>query len=268
VPSPAYFVDVSRDPNNVLFGRPYRLDVPRYYMAARSARGLPPRVVLRVVDGAYVGVQADASGDTARGGERYFGAQRVARDSDASLRRVKYATDGSVLRAPAPLLPFVPVGRQRASARSTAANPTSADSDDEAEGETLSELLFRRAKEFNERLRANPHDIDGWLAFAAFQDQFVAVQGRPPPGAADEKRISIFQVSKTKTDRFNSIQFNSIQSICTDFQKSALRENGDDERLLLAYLQVCERRWDAVALEQLWRKFLAQFPDSAHVWLS
>lgn len=216
-------------------------------MAPRIARGLPSRVALRIVDGRYVGNVGDVHGDVAaRASERYFGAQRVARDNDAALRRVTRANDESSDRraAPTTAATFVPLSRGAGapSARSTAANPASADSDDEAEGETLAESAFRRAKQFNERLRVAPHDVDQWLAFAAFQERFVAAQGRPAPGAVDDKRIAVLQ--------------------------AALRDNGDDERLLLAYLQACERRWDVAALEQLWQRFLAQFPDSAHLWLS
>jgi hypothetical protein len=62
----------------------------------------------------------------------------------------------------------------------------------------------------NRHLRANPHDIDKWIEFAAFQERFVTIGGRAAPGAADDKRIAVLQ--------------------------TALRDNADDERLLLAYL--------------------------------
>lgn len=197
MPSPAYFVDAMPDANNAQFGTPYRLDVPRYFMLPRSAIGLQSNKLLRVVDGKYSCVDSShVVGD--RGvslNDRYFAQQRVQRDNDASLRRVKYANDGSVIRTPAPLLPFVPLlAQQTPSTRLTALNPTMTDNDDDAEGETLAENLFRRAKEFNERLRSSPHDIDCWLAFASFQEQFVGAHGRPAPGAADDKRIAVLQV--------------------------------------------------------------------------
>lgn len=121
--------------------------------------------------------------------------------------------------------------------------------------------VFTRART-HRHLRQHPHDIAQWLEFAAFQgvcartpthtraagltraptEHFVAVGGRAAAGAADDKRISVLQ--------------------------AALRENGRDERLLLSYLSACQRRWEHADLERLWRKFLAEFPDSAHLWLA
>jgi hypothetical protein len=196
MPTPAYFADVSRDLNNVQFGSPHRTDIARYYMAPRSALGLPPNHTLRTVDGKYVIVDASTTNDTAPIAARYYSAARLQRDQSAELRRVRYARDGSVLRTPAPLLAYMPLAKAGTSTRSTAMTLASADSDDEAAGETLSEMVFRRAKEYNEHLRAHPHDVDAWLAFAAFQEQFVSAHGRPAPGAVDDKRIAVLQVSE------------------------------------------------------------------------
>lgn len=301
MPSPAYFIDESPDANNAQFGTPYRLDVPRYFMLPRSAIGLRSNKVLRVVDGKYSCVSASTYGDRVMApNERYFAQQRVQRDSDASLRRVKYANDGSVLRTPAPLLPFVPLARQTPSIRSTALNPATTDSDDEAEGETLSENLFRRAKQFNEHLRKQPHDIEQWLAFAAFQEQFVAAHGRPAPGAADDKRIAVLQVtlvvrsfdlvnfrmtvdavvsrSHSKQSRLRCVKTATMNDCCSHICRYDIARRirfrcskTQSYRVVLCvvvHAQACQRRWDVAALEELWQKFLTQFPDSAHVWLS
>ncbi len=40
---------------------------------------------------------------------------------------------------------------------------------EESEGETVDDYLFRRTKELNEHTREHPNDIAGWIKFIQFQ---------------------------------------------------------------------------------------------------
>jgi hypothetical protein len=236
-PEPAWFLDARPDADNARYGHPYRLDVPVHRLNARWARGVPPRLHLRVANGAYTldPAEADRSLVTAR----YFGDKHVAVSRDKSLRRVMRGASGAQLHAPLPLASFVPL----ALTTSTSATAmTAAGETDEVDGETLQEHMFRRAKQYNERLRQTPHDVALWLEFAAFQEQFVLAQSDASDAAAvDDKRIAILE--------------------------AALRDNADSDELQIAYLEACGRRWDQPSLERLWRSVLASHSANARLWL-
>jgi hypothetical protein len=236
-PEPAFFVDGRPDADNVRFGHPYRLHVPAHRLNARIVRGLPSGLFLRAADGAYKLVDSHDS-NVAAAPARYFGDKHVATSLDRTNKRViRGATDAEV-RAPLPLLPHMPLATTNM--RSTAMTPAGVA--DEGEGETVQEHMFRRARQYNERLRSSPHDIALWLEFAAFQDQFLRAQAdRVDIASIDDKRIAVLE--------------------------AALRDNGDSDELQLAYLEACSRRWDQSALEQQWRTVLASNTSNARLWL-
>jgi hypothetical protein len=239
-PEPAYFIDGRPDPDNVRFGHPYRMHVPVHRLNARAARGLPPALFLRANDGAYKLVDAHDS-NVAKAPARYFGDKHVAVALDRTNKRVIRGASSAAeaLRAPLPLVAFVPLATTNS--RTTAMTPAGAA--DEVEGETLQEHMFRRARQFNERLRATPHDVALWLEFAAFQEPFLRAQSDRvvDSGAIDDKRIAVLE--------------------------AALRENADSDEVQLAYLEACGRRWDQSALERQWRTLLASNAANARLWL-
>jgi hypothetical protein len=238
-PDVAYFIDGRPDPDNVRFGHPYRMHVPVHRLNARVARGLPPALFLRANDGAYKLVDSLDS-NVAKAPARYFGNKHVAVSLDRANKRVIRGATGSAeaLRAPLPLVAFVPL----ATTNSLTTAMTPAGAADEAEGETLQEHMFRRARQFNERLRITPHDVALWLEFAAFQEPFLRAQSdRVDGGAIDDKRIAVLE--------------------------AALRENADSDEVQLAYLEACSRRWDQSALERQWRTLLASNASNARLWL-
>jgi len=86
--------------------------------------------------------------------------------------------------------------------------------------EKLEDVLFRRAGEFNERTRRNPHHLQTWIEFVAFQDEYMPLV--KAEGPIIEKKISILQ--------------------------RALELNPGSIVLLSTLLSLCQKAWEYVLL--------------------
>jgi hypothetical protein len=86
--------------------------------------------------------------------------------------------------------------------------------------ESEMERLTQRTKEFNQSLRENPKDVQKWLDFVKFQDEFHRVLPRQQKsiGATTEKKLSIFE--------------------------KGLEANPNNEQLLLGYLSYGQLIWE------------------------
>lgn len=126
------------------------------------------------------------------------------------------------------------------------------ETEQEAEGENFEEYIFRRTKEFNEKTRHNPKDIELWLSFVKFQDESFKMQRRKNPTAITEKKLAILD--------------------------KALYYNPNNAALLSAHLRECRNIVQYVQqiclvnairpdkLEQAWKSALQRVPDSVQLW--
>lgn len=61
------------------------------------------------------------------------------------------------------------------------------------EGESVEDSLLRRTREFNELTRTRPQELQGWLDFAAFQDELVKVGRKREAVQALDKKLAIHE---------------------------------------------------------------------------
>lgn len=61
------------------------------------------------------------------------------------------------------------------------------------EGESFEDSLLRRTREFNELTRTRPQDLQAWLDFAAFQDEFLKVGRKKEVVQALDKKLAIYE---------------------------------------------------------------------------
>jgi hypothetical protein len=64
------------------------------------------------------------------------------------------------------------------------------------EGESFEDSLLRRTREFNELIRTRPQDLQGWLDFAAFQDEFLKLGRKREAVQAIDKKLAIYEKVK------------------------------------------------------------------------
>lgn len=64
------------------------------------------------------------------------------------------------------------------------------------EGESFEDSLLRRTREFNELVRTRPQDLQGWLDFAAFQDEFLKLGRKREAVQAIDKKLAIYEKVK------------------------------------------------------------------------
>eukprot|EP01116_Phalansterium_solitarium_P009220 TRINITY_DN23282_c0_g1_i1.p1 TRINITY_DN23282_c0_g1~~TRINITY_DN23282_c0_g1_i1.p1 ORF type:complete len:453 (+),score=167.39 TRINITY_DN23282_c0_g1_i1:157-1515(+) len=230
-----YEVDFKGDQENLLYGALYRLNVPIYYRR-RRCMGL----------GRDEGITFDKAGytifrlgDRSRADKvvRYTSRKHMAKEFDPEYKRLH-------LDRPAEVSVSIRFDDQPAFVPLITKKPRPLDDDEEAveEGESHEQYLQRRAGELNQFTREHPHDIDAWLEFVRFQDDYVQLGRRAQVNKAAliEKKIAIFE--------------------------RALASNPDSEILKLGLLKEARDLWDQDKMQAAWRKTLAQHAANPLVW--
>lgn len=220
-----YRIDATGDRNNLVFGYLYRGDIPRYSMK-RFCLGLRPgeRLTFTKSMGYAIG-----------------------RNDDASAAQIVRYTK------PKNLPPAIPAWRRKReeeemdedgdrfkSAKNFVAIDVSSDSEGEAdEEEVLEDYLTRRSKEFNQRLQQRPKDVQLWLEFIAFQDEYQPLSRRTTTPIV-EKKLAIF--------------------------KKAMGENPESEDLLFGYLNTSAQILEGEKMIFLWEDTIDAHPASVRLW--
>ncbi|KAI7849022.1 NRDE-2, necessary for RNA interference-domain-containing protein [Circinella umbellata] len=129
--------------------------------------------------------------------------------------------------------------------------PNTSDDDEEVEeeGESFDEYIRRRTIEFNKKLNQDPHDVETWLAFIAFQDE-----------SAQGLNTGVDKKSRSKASK------SSLNEVKMSIFEKAIEANPSDEMLLLAYLTCGEEIWDTLTLLQHWDQALKSRPESIRLW--
>ncbi|KAJ6340463.1 hypothetical protein OIU77_008259 [Salix suchowensis] len=223
-----YYFDTHGDRDNLVYGTPYRMDVPRYkpynskkldfqglYLLNKRGRGFDR-------DG-----DIDALDTQLKSGGRYWSSKYAAVERHKNLKRLR------VLARKKPriwicLMMVVII-------------PGSDLKDCLVVEESWEDEVLRKTREFNKLTREHPHDEKIWLDFAEFQDKVSSMQ--PQKGARLqmlEKKISVLE--------------------------KATELNPDNEELLLCLMKAYQSRDSSDMLIGRWEKVLMHHSGNHKLW--
>jgi hypothetical protein len=162
---------------------------------------------------------------------RYFKGQLLKKLDDIQLKRIHYKNDGI-----ASLDDFIPLNGNQ---ENTFFNFQEMEHES-LEGESFEEYIYRKTKEFNITIQKEPNNIENWLNFIKFQDEFAKLQKRQNWTAISEKKIAIYE--------------------------SALNQNPNCVALLVGHLKESREILPYQLLESGWKKALTRVPESEELW--
>ncbi|KAJ6373756.1 hypothetical protein OIU78_029443 [Salix suchowensis] len=234
-----YYFDTHGDRDNLVYGTPYRMDVPRYkpynskkldfqglYLLNKRGRGFDR-------DG-----DIDALDTQLKSGGRYWSSKYAAVERHKNLKRLR------VLARKKPRVvvsdEFIPLSDMDMS-HDGGDHPGSDLKDCLVVEESWEDEVLRKTREFNKLTREHPHDEKIWLDFAEFQDKVSSMQ--PQKGARLqilEKKISVLE--------------------------KATELNPDNEELLLCLMKAYQSRDSSDMLIGRWEKVLMHHSGNHKLW--
>ncbi|KAK3225422.1 hypothetical protein Dsin_005284 [Dipteronia sinensis] len=234
--SKEYFFDSHGDRDNLVYGKLYRMNVPRYKLH-------DPEKLSRFYSGGLYrlsrrGFVLDREGDIDEmDGKlklgRYWSTKYAVLEHHKNLKRVRL-----VMPRKSGILvddDFIPLSDVQMSGEGSSVG------DGSVVEESWEDEMLRKTREFNKLTREHPHDERGWLAFAEFQDCVASKQSNK--GARMqilEKKISILE--------------------------KAVQLNTDNEELLLSLMKAYQSRDSTDLLIVRWEKVLMQHSGSFKLW--
>ncbi|KAK2655649.1 hypothetical protein Ddye_008701 [Dipteronia dyeriana] len=238
--SKEYFFDSHGDRDNLVYGKLYRMDVPRYKLND------PEKLSRFYSEGLYRlsrrGSVLDREGDIDEMDEklklgRYWSTKYAVLERQKNLKRVRLVMPGkSGILVDSDFIPLLDVEMS---------GEGSLVGDGSVVEESWEDEMLRKTREFNKLTREHPHDEKGWLAFAEFQDCVTSKQSNK--GALMqilEKKISILE---------KAVEFNpDNEELLLSLMKAYLSRDSTD---------VLIGRWETVLMQhsgsfKLWRQFL------------
>lgn len=123
------------------------------------------------------------------------------------------------------------------------------------EGTSLSaeSYMVQRTSEYNQQLLHEPHDIQLWLEFIAFQDEAL-VWGKLPMMVEGEKM-------DTKRRR------TALLERKVAIYEKALASNPFSEELIAGHMQLVQSFWETEKLVTQWKNIVFKQPNSSFLWL-
>lgn len=228
------YEDVRRDAENLAFGTLARADGVRFKRVADRARSWYERAA-RTRESEFYGLKLrgrhERQDETIK--DRYFTRSAKARSKDRN----------------APLLRKPLVQIERECDAETEYVKLNVDDDDagavsrahQGDMESVSAILMRETKKFNERTRETPEDIKMWIEFAKFQDKFMALTKRKTEVTQlVEKKIAILE--------------------------QALRHHPHDANLIIMLLAEREKVEESITIESRWRYACEQNSGNPAIW--
>ncbi|OUS42722.1 NRDE-2, necessary for RNA interference-domain-containing protein [Ostreococcus tauri] len=228
------YEDVRRDAENLAFGTLARADGVRFKRVADRARPWYERAA-RTRESEFYGLKMrgrhERQDETIK--DRYFTRSAKARSKDRN----------------APLLRKPLVQIERECDAETEYVKLNVDDDDagavsrahQGDMESVSAILMRETKKFNERTRETPEDIKMWIEFARFQDKFMALTKRKTEVTQlVEKKIAILE--------------------------QALRHHPHDANLIIMLLAEREKVEESITIESRWRYACEQNSGNPAIW--
>eukprot|EP01080_Neovahlkampfia_damariscottae_P010072 gene10072-2493_t len=241
-------IDTKGDANNLVFEQPYRTDIPKYLRFNSTNPHLHDVLKWKEItkkmntnqlvyrNGRFIGHVKNEEEDDLQPESRYFKGKILKVLDDVQLKRIHYKNDT------APLDEYIPLTRPTESTRffRVVQDSNLEEEEDSFEGESFEEYIFRKTKEFNTSIQKEPKNIETWLNFVKFQDEYLKLQKRKNYTTISEKKILIYE--------------------------AALKENPNSVPLLVGHLKESREILPHQLLESGWRKALSRVPESEELW--
>lgn len=225
------YEDARRDAENLAYGAPPKADGVRFKRAMDRAR-------------AWYELAAKMKKS------EYYGLKIVSRDEDKGEVKERYFTRSAQMRtrdrnAPKFRKPALPNQSRREVEAEYVQLRVSSNAEDgriEEDGmESVNAYLMRQTKLFNEKTRQTPEDVNVWIDFAKFQDQFMALT---------RKRSEITQLVEKKIA----------------ILEQALRHHPHNATLIVALLTEREKVEESAVIKSRWLYACEQNSHNADIW--
>ncbi|CAA7401326.1 unnamed protein product [Spirodela intermedia] len=238
-PIKEYYIDISGDPDNLVFGSLYRMDVARYKIQNLwETPNLHLQALYRKqLRDSYLDAENDLDvlDSKSKAAGRYCSTKYSALERHKGFKRVKLVSNEKCLAVPSDFIPLVEPEVTHERYDSEMVSKTEIE-------ESWEDEMIRRTREFNKKTRDFPHDERIWMEFADFQDKISRTQ---PQKAARlqtlEKKISILE--------------------------KAVELNPENEELLLSLLHAYQKRDNGDVLIERWVKILMHHSGSYRLWI-
>ncbi|KAL8153533.1 hypothetical protein V2J09_011293 [Rumex salicifolius] len=230
-----YYVDSRGDPDNLVFGSLYRLDVPRYklYNSLQKVEGHDRTYSRSYRKGLFFVEESDVNSldSQLKSCGRYWSAKYSALERHKDMKKVRISSLEKPIDDSTDY--FIPLLD-----RDNSNDPSSEPAEVE---ESWEDEVLRKTKEYNKMTRENPNDVKLWMDFANFQDKLANLQ--PQKGA----RLQIFEKKISILEKATEI-------------------NPYDEDLLLSLLKSYQQKDNVDTLISRWEKILVQHSCSIKLW--
>ncbi|KAM4853765.1 nuclear exosome regulator NRDE2 isoform 2-T2 [Thomomys bottae] len=255
-------VDKKPDPANWEYKSLYRGDIPRYKRKGDSCLGLNPKKQCISWEGASASKK-----HLHRVPERYFtkksvGLLRVdgvAVSCDAeppSSQPALFIPLKDLEDAAAPVTSWLnPLGIYDTSTTQWLQGhgpPEQEAKQPDSQVDRENAVLKAKVEDFNRRVRENPHDIELWLAFVAFQDEAMRSPGllALEEGEQEGRKRSLKLLLEKKLAVL----------------ERAIDSNQSSVDLKLARLKLCAEFWEPSMLVKEWQKLIFLHPNNTALW--
>lgn len=135
--------------------------------------------------------------------------------------------------------------------------------DDDDENDIKLHKIQLKTKEFNQKLRRAPQDVDLWVKYVDFQDTALADSEFVIGGQGENKKKS-----KKKSSKNASVMVRSkaIVEKKLSILKSALDQNPKSVILSVKRLNLSKEILDSSTLSRQWKELIFLFPTDVQVW--
>ena len=135
--------------------------------------------------------------------------------------------------------------------------------DDDDENDIKLHKIQLKTKEFNQKLRRAPQDVDLWVKYVDFQDTALADSEFVIGGQGENKKKS-----KKKSSKNASVMVRSkaIVEKKLSILKSALDQNPKSVILSVKRLNLSKEILDSSTLNRQWKELIFLFPTDVQVW--
>ena len=135
--------------------------------------------------------------------------------------------------------------------------------DDDDENDIKLHKIQLKTKEFNQKLRRAPQDVELWVKYVDFQDTALADSEFVIGGQAENKKKSKKKSSKTASVMVRS---KAIVEKKLSILKSALDQNPKSVILSVKRLNLSKEILDSSTLNRQWKELIFLFPTDVQVW--
>ena len=223
------YEDARRDGDNLAYGRVARADGVKFRRAVDQAREWYERVA-RVRESDFYGLNLTCKRERESTKERYF-TRGMSSRSDRSAPRLRKPSLVDTAKADTNAEEFVKLELHNLGVPHMAEDGM----------ENAHAHLMQRTKSFNEKTRERPEDVELWIEFARFQDEFMALtRKRSEIRQLVEKKIAILE--------------------------QALRYHSHDARVIIMLLMEYEKVEESPSIKSRWHYALEQNTGSPDIW--